>query len=55
MSTNQGRKTAIIHADLVGKVEDYRYDNRFPTLTQAINHLIEKGLDAAKKPVQEAT
>ena len=48
MTTKKERITAIIRGDMVDEVEDYRFLNRFPTLTKAVNHLIAKGLEAEK-------
>jgi len=44
MPTKQPVVTMIFPEELLKKVEDYRYENRIPTRTEAIRQLIEKGL-----------
>ncbi|MBW1785584.1 MAG: hypothetical protein JRK53_03040 [Deltaproteobacteria bacterium] len=49
MPTKKPVITMIFPEDLLEKVEDYRYENRIPTRTEAIRQLIEKGLKGYEK------
>ena len=39
----------VIDKDLLKKVEDFRYDNRIPSRSEAVRELIKKGLKVPKK------
>jgi metal-responsive CopG/Arc/MetJ family transcriptional regulator len=44
MPTKQPVITMIFPEELLKRVEDYRYENRIPSRTEAIRQLLEKGL-----------
>jgi metal-responsive CopG/Arc/MetJ family transcriptional regulator len=44
MPTKQPVVTMIFPEELLERVEDYRYENRIPSRTEAIRQLLEKGL-----------
>ena len=44
MPTKQPVVTMIFPEELLKRVEDYRYENRIPSRTEAIRQLLEKGL-----------
>jgi Arc/MetJ-type ribon-helix-helix transcriptional regulator len=46
--TMAGRKIVSLPPDLEKAVDDFRFENRFPTESEAIRRLIELGLEAAK-------
>ena len=39
----------VIDKDLLKKVEDFRYDNRIPSRSEAVRELIKKALKTPKK------
>jgi len=45
MPTKNPTITMIFPDELLEKVEDYRYENRIPSRTEAIRQLIEMGLE----------
>jgi len=49
MPTKQPVVTMIFPEDLLKRVEDYRYDNRIPSRTEAIRRLLEIGLKKYEK------
>ena len=53
MPTKQPVITMIFPEDLLNKVEDYRYENRIPTRTEAIRQLLEKGLKQHEKETKK--
>jgi metal-responsive CopG/Arc/MetJ family transcriptional regulator len=40
--------------DLLKRIDDYRYDNRIPSRSEAIRQLIEEGLKAKASPKGKA-
>jgi Arc/MetJ-type ribon-helix-helix transcriptional regulator len=53
--TMAGRKIVSLPPDLEKAVDDFRFENRFPTESEAIRHLIELGLKAAKAEHRKPT
>jgi metal-responsive CopG/Arc/MetJ family transcriptional regulator len=49
MPTKQPVITMIFPEELLQRVEDYRYENRIPSRTEAIRQLLEKGLKQVNK------
>lgn len=48
MAINEDKNTQVlltISKELLEKVEDYQFENRIPSRSEAIRDLIEKGLD----------
>lgn len=44
MPTNKPRYTIIVDDDLLDRIEDFRYNERFPSRSEATLVLIEAGL-----------
>ncbi|MHA1969678.1 MAG: ribbon-helix-helix domain-containing protein [Candidatus Hodarchaeales archaeon] len=53
MPTKQPVITMIFPEKLLEQVEDYRYENRIPTRTEAIRQLLEKGLKQYEKETKK--
>ncbi len=53
MATDKPRYTVSVDYDLFRQIEDFRFENRFQTRSEATVELIRLGLDALKKE-QEA-
>ena len=53
MPTKQPVITMIFSEKLLNRVEDYRYENRIPTRTEAIRQLLEKGLEQYEKETKK--
>jgi metal-responsive CopG/Arc/MetJ family transcriptional regulator len=53
MPTKQPVITMVFSEKLLEQVEDYRYDNRIPTRTEAIRQLLEKGLKQYEKETKK--
>lgn len=49
MPTEKPRYTITVSDGLLKEIDDYRYENRFPTRTQATLELIRIGLETLKK------
>lgn len=49
MSTDRARYTVSLDDDMFQKVEDFRFDNRFQTRSQATVELIRLGLEAVER------
>ncbi len=47
-STAPVRKQVSLPAQLARAVDEYRFENRFSSESEAIRHLIARGLDATK-------
>ena len=50
MPTKKPIITMVFNEQLLNRVEDYRYENRIPTRTEAIRQLLEKALKEYEKP-----
>jgi metal-responsive CopG/Arc/MetJ family transcriptional regulator len=53
MPTKQPVVTMIFPKELLERVEDYRYENRIPTRTEALRQLLEKGLKQYEKKTKK--
>lgn len=53
MPTEKPQFSIVIDTETLEKVEDFRFENRFPNRSQAINHLIKKGLEAEKQEQEQ--
>lgn len=53
MSTKKPRYTVSVDEDLFRQIEDFRFENRFPTRSKATEQLIKLGLDALEKEERE--
>ncbi len=53
MSTNRPRYTVSVDDELFQKIEDFRYEYRYQTRSQATVELIRLGLEALEKEEQE--
>jgi metal-responsive CopG/Arc/MetJ family transcriptional regulator len=53
MPTKQPVITMVFSEKLLEQVEDYRYENRIPTRTEAIRQLLEKGLKQYEKETKK--
>lgn len=49
MSTDKPRYTVSVDDDLFQQIENYRFENRFQTRSEATVELIRRGLEAVKK------
>lgn len=49
MATEKPRFTITLDDELLELVEDFRYKNRYPNRTMAINALLEAGIEALKE------
>lgn len=49
MSTNRPRYTVSVDDDLFKQIEDFRFENRFQTRSEATVELIRLGLQAVEK------
>lgn len=49
MSTNRPRYTVSVDDDMFAKIEDFRFENRFQTRSEATVELIRLGLEAVEK------
>lgn len=55
MNTEKRYINLYLDAATLERIDKYRYDNRFPTRTEAIRHLIEKALPPNKAPSSKRT
>lgn len=53
MATNRPRYMISVDDALYKKIEDFRYENRFPTRSEATAELIRLGLEALKKEAEK--
>lgn len=49
MPTQKPRFTITLDEDMLKKIDDFRFENRFPNRTQATLELIRLGLEALEK------
>lgn len=54
MPTEKPRYTVTVDEELMQKIDDYRFENRFPSRSAATLELIRLGMEALKKN-QEAS
>lgn len=53
MSTDRARYTVSLDDEMFQKVEDFRFDNRYQTRSQATVELIRLGLEMVEKKKEE--
>jgi metal-responsive CopG/Arc/MetJ family transcriptional regulator len=46
MPTEKPQFSIVMDKDTLEKVEDFRFSERFPNRSQAINYLVKKGMEA---------
>lgn len=49
MPTEKPRYTITLDEEMLKKIDDFRFENRFPNRTQATLELIRMGMDALEK------
>ena len=54
MATSRPRYTVSVDEDLFRKIEDFRFEKRFQTRSEATVELIRLGLEALKREDQKA-
>lgn len=54
MPTEKPRYTIIVDEEMLRKIDDYRFDNRFPSRSAATLELINIGMDALKRRAKES-
>lgn len=53
MPTDKPRFTLTVGDDLLVEIDDFRFENRFPTRTQAVLELIQRGLAQVEREASE--
>ena len=55
MSPHDGKQmlTFVVDLDLLNEIDDYRYDNRFPTRAGAIRWLLQWAVNKAPPPARK--
>lgn len=53
MPTEKPRYTIIVDEELLKKIDDFRFENRYPSRSSATLELIRLGMEALKKEQQE--
>lgn len=53
MPTNKPMTTVVFDEDTFERIEDFRFNNRFPNRSQAVLFIIEAGMDALKDEYPE--
>lgn len=49
MPTEKPQFSIVMDKETLEKVEDFRFSERFPNRSQAINYLIKKGMEAIEQ------
>ena len=49
MPTEKPRYTVIVDEELLREIDDFRFENRYPSRSAATLELIRRGLEALKK------
>ena len=49
MPTQKPRYTVIVDEEMLKKIDDYRFENRFPSRSAAIIELIKLGMEQLEK------
>ena len=49
MPTKKPRTVLILEVDLLKQIDDFRYENRIPTRSEAIRQLVKEGLKKYRK------
>ena len=53
MPTDKPRFTITVSEDMLKDIDDFRFENRFPTRTQAVNELFRLGLEELRRQQTE--
>ena len=53
MPTEKPRFTIVIDQELLDKIDDFRFENRYPSRSAATLELIRLGMEALKKKQEE--
>lgn len=53
MPTEKPRYTVIVDEELLKEIDDFRFENRYPSRSAATLELIRLGIDALKKAQKE--
>ena len=53
MPTEKPRFTITVSDEMLKAIDDFRYENRYPTRTQAVNELFRIGIETLKKQESE--
>jgi len=54
MPTKKPRTVLVLEDDLLKRIEDFRYENRIPTRSEAIRQLVKEGLKKYQKHKKES-
>lgn len=54
MPTEKPRYTVIVDEELLKEIDDFRFENRYPSHSAATLELIRLGMDAIKKQQKQA-
>lgn len=49
MPTQKPQFTIVVDEETLEKIEDFRFNERYPNRSQAINYLIKKGLEGIEQ------
>ncbi|MDR2043136.1 MAG: ribbon-helix-helix domain-containing protein [Clostridium sp.] len=49
MATEKLRFTITVPDEMLQEIDDFRYEHRYPTRTQAVNELLRLGIEALEK------
>ena len=50
MATEKPRILITVDEELLKDIDDFRYENRIPTRSEAVRRLVKEGLKTSKKP-----
>ncbi len=53
MPTDKPRYTVIVDAELLKEIDDFRFENRYPSRSAATLELIRRGIEQLKKEQEE--
>lgn len=53
MPTNKPRYTVIVDEELLEKIDDFRFENRYPSRSAATLELIRKGIEQLQREREE--
>lgn len=53
MPTNKPRFTVIVDEELLKKIDDFRFENRYPSRSAATSELIRTGIETLEKEQRE--
>lgn len=55
MPTEKPRYTVIVDDELLRKIDDFRFENRYPSRSSATIELIRLGIESIKKSQEDQT